>query len=225
MITSSETVDGPNIAGTTVSEKQKPSEPPKVDEVKRLEKVYDLSKEMFGYTENIIKALDEKSRNSVSVASALAAFAFLIRKPADLSAVPPLTLGIIGLLALLVGMVYVLHVVIVRPQLSKAVDPADLLDMEQTTIVPEEVLFYNFFALTGIYKFNLTTIDNKSKLIRIQNFALGFTLLASLLYIVLAGGTASSVQPRVQAPVILASPVSAASVHPSLAQPTPSVKP
>jgi len=173
----------PADSGGTVAASALGTPPPKVDEVKRLEKAYELAKELFGYSENVIRAMDEKSRNSVSVASALAAFAVLIRKPAELNAITAQTLWSLGTLVVLVGTVYILHFLIVRPQTAKGVSPSELMHQEETTTYPEEMLFYNFSALTMIYDHNLKTIDGKGRLVAWQNAMLGLTLMSGLLYI------------------------------------------
>ncbi|GGB76529.1 hypothetical protein [Deinococcus soli (ex Cha et al. 2016)] len=181
----------PNAAllqGTTPATVKEP------DELKRLEKTYDIAKEMFNFSENIIKTLDEKSRNSVATASAITAFAFVVRKPDSLNE-QTATNYLIWTMAFLVGCVYLLHFLIVRPQKSKTIEPEELRKTEQKTTMPEEVVFYGFSALTGMYERNLRLTRDKGRYLNFQNAALGFTLLAALLYLAYGGVKPGSLTP------------------------------
>lgn len=159
------------------------------DEVKRLEKAYDLAKELFNFSENVTKTIDEKSRNSVTTASAIAAFAFLVRKPENLGTLPETVKMFIWLMAGLVGIVYALHFLIVRPQKTKTVNPDQLSDILNETTWPEEVAYYNFQTLTAMYRANLEVNRFKARWLSWQNVALALTLLAALAYLAFGNPT------------------------------------
>lgn len=152
------------------------------DEVKRLEKAYDLARELFNFSENVIKGIDEKSRNSVTTASAIAAFAFLVRKPETMT-LSSLNQKSLWFMAVCVGLVYVLHVLIVRPQNSGTVNPGELRDIEQKSNLAEEVVQYNFAALTKMYETNLALSKLKSGFLSGQNMLLALTLASALWYL------------------------------------------
>lgn len=160
----------------------KPASP---EELKRLEKLYDITKELFNYSENIIKSLEEKSRSNATVVSAITAFAFLIRKPDELAGN---SRYIIYGVALLLFSVYALHFLIVRPQKSGALRPAELSLVEEQVKQPEGVVFYSYSGLSQMYARNLELIQRKGQLVMGQTALLGLTLLTALIY--LASNTA-----------------------------------
>lgn len=193
------------------------------DEVKRLEKAYDLARELFNFSENIIKTIDEKSRNSVATASAIAAFAFLMHKPET-----PTPVGLsqtsLWSMAVCVGLVYVLHVLIVRPQNSRTVNPDELRAIEEKSTLAEEVVYYNFAALTRMYESNLALTRRKNLLLTTQNILLALTLASALWY--LAQPTPSRpVSSPLAAPATISAPESPVSAQPpAVPQPAPPAK-
>jgi hypothetical protein len=199
------------------------------DEVKRLEKAYDLAKEMFNFSENLIKTIDEKSRNSVTTASAIAAFAFLVRKPDRLDTLPERERIVVWCLALLIGVVYATHFLIVRPQDTKTVNPEQMATILDQTTLPEEVVFFNFQTLSGMYAANLKTSRLKARGLVGQNFALAFTLLMALAYLATGNTSLSPTGGQSQGPSVITSPVPsqpASGRSPATARPAPApIKP
>lgn len=174
--------------------------PVSADEVKRLEKTFDLSKEMFAFSENLLKTLDEKSRGSVTAASAIAAFAFLVNKPAQLAQLPLASQLVIVVMALAVGTVYALNFAIVRPQRGAAIDPNQIIHLLDVTTVTEEVVYFNVQSLTGLYSANLELAGQKAVWLTRQHVALAITLLAALVYIVVPTSPVPSPTPEAGAP-------------------------
>lgn len=184
------------------------------NEVKRLEKAYDLARELFNFSENVIKTIDEKSRNSVTTASAIAAFAFLVRKPETATLGIPNQLSL-WCMAACVGLVYVLHVIIVRPQKSRTVDPAELRGIEKQSDLAEEVVYYNFAAVTKMYEANLVLSKLKSQLLNGQNIVLALTLASALWY--LAAPAPTDPKASTEKPTTVSAPVSPVSAQPEMA--------
>lgn len=174
--------------------------PVSADEVKRLEKTFDLAKEMFAFSENLLKTIDEKSRGSVTAASAIAAFAFLVNKPAQLAQLPLAAQVVIGVMASAVGAVYALNFAIVRPQKGAAVDPNQIIHLLDVTTVTEEVVYFNVQSLTGLYRTNLELAGEKAVWLTWQHAALAITLLAALAYLVVPSSPLPTPAPEVAAP-------------------------
>ena len=175
------------------------------DEIKRLEKAYDLARELFNFSENVIKSIDEKSRNSVTTASAIAAFAFLVRKPETISS-GGFNQASLWCMAAFVGLVYLLHFLIVRPQESGTVDPNELRDIQEKTDLAEEVLYYNFESVRKMYESNLALSKLKSQLLNGQNILLALTLASTLWYLALP--TPTSHEASNGTPTSVSAPVS-----------------
>jgi hypothetical protein len=159
---------------------------PKVDEVKRYEKIYEISKEMFSYSENVIKNLEEKSRNNLTAATAIMGFAFLIRKPPEI-----LTLRWFDLLAIIlsagcVGYVYYFHIQAVKPRGVKMPSKKQLQDLREETKYPNGVLRSNFENIQDLYGWNLELIKCKGDCVNSQQKVLGGVLFLALIYIVLS---------------------------------------
>ncbi|MCD0174479.1 hypothetical protein IHN32_00720 [Deinococcus sp. 14RED07] len=172
------------------------------DEVKRLEKTFDLAKEMFSFSENLLKTLDEKSRGSVTAASAIAAFSFLVNKPPQLAQLSLESQVAIAFMAIFVAVVYGLNFAIVRPQKSAAVAPEQILHLLDATHVTEEVVYFNVQSLTGLYRANIELARQKAALLNWQHAALAFTLLAALAYLIVPS-----------TPVALSTPSSGSHAH------------
>lgn len=162
------------------------------EEVKRLEKTFDLAKEMFSFSENLLKSLDEKSRGSVTAASAIAAFAFLVNKPVELALMPLAPKLLIAVMALSVGAVYALNFAIVRPQKGAAIKPDEIVQLLDVTTGPEEVVYFNVQALTGLYRSNLELARQKAGWLAWQHGVLAVTLLAALAYVAVDSSAPSS---------------------------------
>ncbi|MCD0174711.1 hypothetical protein IHN32_01920 [Deinococcus sp. 14RED07] len=161
-------------------------EHPKFDEVKRYEKIYEFSKEMFSYSENVIKSLEEKSRNNLTAATAIMGFAFLIRKPPEIATLRWFDLLAIILSAVCVGYVYYFHIQAVKPRGVKMPSRKQLQELREETKYPNGVLRSNFENIQDLYGWNLELIKSKGKCVNKQQKVLGGVLFLALIYIVLS---------------------------------------
>lgn len=183
-------------------------EHPKFDEVKRYEKIYEFSKEMFTYSESVIKSLEEKSRNNLTAATAIMGFAFLIRKPPEISTIRWFDLLAIILSAACVGYVYHFHIRTVKPMGVKMPSENQLQKLREETKYPNGVLRSNFENMQYLYGLNLKLIECKGNFVRDQQRALGAVLFLALIYILLSQvptsvpqtGSLSSTWPTTTAP-------------------------
>lgn len=161
-------------------------EHPKFDEVKRYEKIYEFSKEMFSYSENVIKSLEEKSRNNLTAATAIMGFAFLIRKPPEIATLKWFDLLAIILSAICVGYVYYFHIQAVKPRGVKMPSKKQLRELREETKYPNGVLRSNFENMQDLYGWNLELIKCKGECVNNQQKVLGGVLFLALIYIVLS---------------------------------------
>lgn len=171
-------------------------EHPKFDEVKRYEKIYEFSKEMFSYSENVIKGLEEKSRNNLTAATAIMGFAFLIRKPPEIATLKWFDLLAIILSAVCVGYVYYFHIQAVKPRGVKMPSKKQLRELREETKFPNGVLRSNFENIQDLYGWNLELIKCKGKCVNNQQKVLGGVLFLALIYIVLSKVPVSASAPQ-----------------------------
>lgn len=159
----------------------------KVDEVKRLEKVFDISKESFAYSEAVIKTLEDKSRNNITTVAAISGFAFLVRKPVDLSQYDTAGLSIIGLIVIVVGITYWLHFAATKPRISSMPKPERLASLFEGHNYPVATIKFNFETFQEIYAENIKLIVVKGRYVEHQQIGLGFALVVALVYILFGG--------------------------------------
>lgn len=162
----------------------------KVDEVKRLEKIYDITKEMFTNSESIIKIIEDKSRSNVNTGAAILAFSFLIYKPNPVT-FSWLSVPVIVMMILTVS-IYTTHLYISTPQKAKTVRPEELETLFSGTFNPVGVIRYNFEVLQKMYAGNVSLITSKGNRLKWQQRFLGGLLISSLIYVGLSSVSSSA---------------------------------
>lgn len=159
----------------------------KIDEVKRLEKIYEFSKDIFLYSETLLKNLDEKSKNNINASTAIVAFGFIIRKPVAINEYSLLDLISVTAIVFNVVFAYYQHFELVKSRPANLPSSKNLKELFDNTIRPSGVLKSNFDNMQSIYIDNISLMMEKGKILNIQQRSMIVLLISVLAYVLLGG--------------------------------------